>query len=64
MSYSAAKNCFTENWQATDPARDPATFNLYRGLIQLTEAIEADQARTQQLLAAILQRLEESRSKK
>ena len=43
MDYSTAKRCFKENLDLFgNPQNEPEKFNLYNGLVELTEAIECD----------------------
>jgi len=55
MSYHMAKKCFEENKALVgpDPMTDPQTWNLNNGLANLTDAIHADLAEIQRLLAQI-----------
>jgi len=50
-----AKKCFEENKALVgpDPMTDPQTWNLNNGLANLTDAIHADLAEIQRLLAQI-----------
>ncbi len=62
MSYYNAKKCFKESHDSVDLDSNPVMHNLYTGLYQLSEAIEADMTKIQQFLSQIatrLQRLEQ-----
>jgi hypothetical protein len=57
MSYATAKECFEENIRGIDGKKDPVTWNLNSGLLNLTKAIENDLHRMQKTLNSILESL-------
>jgi hypothetical protein len=62
MSYEKASQCFQDNLKMIPrPMEHPQEWNLNTGLVQLTEAIQADLAQVQSMLVSILRALEKSK---
>ena len=58
MDYYTASECFKENLTLfSDPGSTPEKFNLYKGLLELTEAIEVDMRDIKNRLQQIESRL-------
>ena len=58
MDYYTASECFKENLTLfSDPGATPEKFNLYTGLMNLTEAIEVDMRNIKNKLQQIESRL-------
>ena len=52
MSYVTARECFEENLTLIGGAQDdPVAYNLYTGLLNLTESVERDLDRMHRALA-------------